>query len=188
MARVKPSYYPSRTSIERYHRNKQGESIEEVAKRDKVTQATVKTNIREVELWRSQRSVDLMNEDLSGIVINSARAVQSSLNDALTAENEFTTAEGEKISVPDHGTRLRAVSEVREIAKVVQPKNESHTNVNVGVGIAGGRIATASYVGMEDRLREIRKSRTEQPLLEENTVTATIIEGAPNGEDEDDAG
>jgi hypothetical protein len=60
--------------------------------------------------------------------------------------------------------------------------------VNVGVGIAGGRIATASYVGMEDRLREIRKSRTEQPLLEENTVTATIIEGAPNGEDEDDAG
>jgi len=178
------SYFPPQVAIDRYHRNKQGESIEEIAKRDGVTEITVKDSIRKVEIFRSRRSVDLMNEDIAGIVIDSGKAVNNALQEALTAENEYQDSKtGEKISVPDHSIRLQAASEVREFAKVIQPKVGPHSTVNVGVGISGGRVATGSYIGMEDRLREIRKTRAEQPLLEGRTVTATVLQ--TDGEEED---
>jgi hypothetical protein len=179
--------------LSRFIRQKSGKTIEEIAAEDGVSIEVVKTSIRNVEFKQGYHTNEYLQQNLIGVVLKLAPAAQSALLEALASgtNREATNAEGEKITIfePDHDTRLKAVAEVRQIAAVASPRAGHQTNVKVGVGVGlvGGGQASGSYVGMEERMREIRQARRDHPALPEATVkTVDIIDGDPGDDDEDE--
>lgn len=175
--------------FDRWTRNRAGESVAEIAVKDKVREEAVNHSLRTVNAYRSRNTVEAANHAMSGVVINVMDAVEKALMGALAASYE-TEKDGKKVQEPDHSTRMKAVSEARELAKVIQPKSPgTQIGVNVGVGI-GDRKATGIYVGMEERMRDIRKDMKERPQLAEAKVVQTQVLEAVAGEyiesDEDD--
>jgi hypothetical protein len=177
--------------LSRFIRQKSGKTIEEIAAEDGVTIEQVKVSIRAVEFKQGYHTNEYLQQNLIGVVLKLAPATQSALLDALTAgtTRESTNDRGEKIEIfePDHDTRLKAVSEVRQIAAVASPKAGNQTNVKVGVGLAlGAGQASGSYIGMEERMREIRQKMKDQPVLTASTVqSVNIIDGDVDDEDGD---
>lgn len=175
----------------RFFRNKHGESIEEIAAAEGVSVKAVKRSIESVNLYRSRNTHEQVNTILSHVVLEVGNQVRQALNEALGAT--FVVKDGDKtVHEPDHNTRMKAVGEVRQIAQVVQPKSGPSTNVTVGVGVTQQtRVASGGYIGMEDRLRQIRQDRLNKPEIEGKTVAVAELE-QPGGDfslgagDEDD--
>lgn len=177
--------------FDRWARNKSGESIEEIAKKDKVAEKAVATSLRTVDAYRSRNTAETANHAISGVVINVMQKLEAALVEALSANHE-TEKDGKKTNEPDHSIRLKAVSEVREMAKVIQPKTPAtQIGVSVGVGISD-RKASGSYIGMEERMRDIRKEMKDRPKLAEAKVVQTQVlepvagEYVESEEDDDD--
>lgn len=167
--------------FDRYYRNKSGESIEDIAKKDGVREKAVKDSLLTVEAYRTRNTVESTNQAMSSVVLNLASRIEGAIAEALEATYE-SEKDGKKIEEPDHTTRLKAVSEVREIAKVIQPKSGGpQIGINVGVGISD-RKASGTYVGMEERMRDIRKTIKERPQLAEAKVVQTQVLEAVAGE------
>jgi hypothetical protein len=174
----------SRVAMERYDRNKAGESIAEIAEKDKVSEKAVQDSIRNVQLYRSRYTHEAANQAISEIIVEKAQKVGKAIDNGLEAyqEYEITDKRGRKRRVrrPDVSAQMRAVGEYRQLAVVIQPKSAPSTHVNVGVGVSN-RVQTGSYSGMEDRLRTIIKKQKETPLLEGSTLVQSVME-IPTGE------
>lgn len=145
----------SQTALDRYARNKAGESIEEIARKDGVSEKAVKNSIRSIQLYRELHSTEFTNEGVNAVLQNRVRDLDKALENGLTASTEVEE-NGKKKNVPDVPLQLRAVGEFRSLLGTVQPKVAPTTSVQVGVGVSQTtRVATGTYVGMEDRLRRI---------------------------------
>jgi hypothetical protein len=168
----------------RWTRNRAGESVEEIAKKDGVGEEAVRKSLRSVEEYKARNTVDTANHAISGVVINVMQHVEKALIEGLSASYEVTktdenTKQEKTVKEPDHAMRLKAVAEAREMAKVIQPKGQGQSiGIQVGVGI-GDRKATGNYVGMEERMRDIRKEINERPLLAEKVVQTQVLEANP---------
>ncbi|MGC1686722.1 MAG: hypothetical protein WA734_13940 [Candidatus Acidiferrales bacterium] len=166
--------------LSRFIRQKSGKTIEEIAAEDNVTIEQVKNSIRAVEFKQGYHTNEYLQQNLIGLVLRLAPAAQGALLSALSAEKrrDSVNDRGEKITIaePDHDTQLRAVAEFQKIAVAAQPKVGNQTNVKVGVGlnVAAGQ-ASGSYVGLEERMRELRQKRKEQPIIEGSTVQAVSL-------------
>jgi hypothetical protein len=187
------------THLDRFIRNRNGKTIEEIAAEDGITQEAVRKSIRAVEFKKGFHTQEYLQEMLIGITLKSSPSVQNALLEALDASTKRTVKNdrGEDMTIlePDHDTRLKAVGEFRQIAAVAQPKPGHQTSVKVGVGVIGGvGQASGSFVGMEEVLRDIRQKRKEQPVLEGKTVQSVVLEaskseiidGDDDGDDDDD--
>lgn len=156
--------------LSRFIRSKNGKTAEEIAAEDGVTLEVVKKSVLDVEVKQGLHTTEFVQQFLNGLVIKLAPRVQVALLEALESENirEAKNDRGETLVIkePNHDTRLRAVSEYQKIAAVAQPKPGHQTNVKVGVGVGVGvNQASGSFVGMEDRMREIRQRMKDQPVL-----------------------
>jgi hypothetical protein len=178
--------------LERFILNRGGKTIEEIALAEHISEEAVRKSIRAVEIAKGFHTQEYLQEMLVGVVLNCSPTVQKSLLEALTAGamKDKVNDAGEKYSVfePDHDTRLKAIAEFGKIAVAAQPKPGHSTNVKVGVGLAMGQ-ASGSFVGMEERMREIRQQRKDQPILSAPIVQATIlnaeeVEDIDEGEEE----
>jgi hypothetical protein len=180
--------------LSRFIRQKAGKTIEEIAAEDGVTPEVVKVSIRNVEFKQGYHTNEYLQQNLIGVVLKLAPATQGALLEALTAGTNRTSTNdrGEEITIfePDHDTRLKAVAEVRQIAGVASPRAANQTNVKVGVGVGlGVNQASGSYVGMEDRMRELRQRMKDQPLLPDvviQTASLKTIDAEVEEEDGDD--
>jgi tetrahydromethanopterin S-methyltransferase subunit H len=183
--------------LSRFIRQKAGKTIQEIALEDHVTEDVVKNSIRNVEFKQGYHTNEYLNQTLIGMFIKLAPTAQVAMLQALAAgtNRESTNDHGEKITIfePDHDTRLKAVAELRQIAAVAQPKAGHQTNVKVGVGVGVGvNQASGSFVGMEDRMRELRQKMKDQPVLPDvvlqtaslKTIDAVVPEEDEDGEDE----
>jgi hypothetical protein len=177
-------------ALDRYYRNKAGESIEAIALKDKVSETTVKQSIRAVEVYRQRNSVDASNETLISTILASGPALRKTLLEALSAQSiEVSEQDGKKIVTkrPNHDVRLRAVSEVTKMAVAVQPKsNGPSTHVQVGVAIPGARSTGGIYVGMEERLSNIMAEQDQKPAAIQGEVLRQSALELPAGEIEED--
>lgn len=161
--------------LRRYYRNKNGETIQEIAKKDGVQEQTIKDSIRAVELYRIRRSVETMNENVVDVVLETLPNYKKAINDGLKAVSVVEEGNNKR-KEPDHNVRMKAASELRSLIQVVQPRTPHvhATQVNVGGGQGQQpRVATGSYLGMEDRLRvineELEKTKNavpSRPLLQ----------------------
>lgn len=165
--------------------------MEEIAEEDGITVDRVKDSIRTVEFKQGYHTNEYLNQNLIGIILKASPAAQDALLKLLTAtkSRDVKNERGEVMTVvePDTDAIAKGLAEYRQIAAVAQPKAGHQTNVKVGVGlnVAAGQ-ASGSYVGLEDRMREIRQRRIEQPVLESSNVqAATIVEGELVDEDEE---
>lgn len=145
----------SQTSLDRYARNKAGESIEEIARKDRVSENAIKNSIRSIQLYRELHSTDFTNEGVNAVLQGRVRDLDKALERGLNA-SDTVEENGKKKKVPDVPLQLRAVGEYRALLTTVQPKVAPSVNVGVGVGVnQTTRVASGTYVGMEDRLRKI---------------------------------
>lgn len=181
----------SNLHTERFLRSTSGETIADIAKDQGVTEKAILRSIADVKLYRSRNTHENVNQAISAVILSVAKELQNAVSQALKAT--FDVKDGDKtVKEADHSTRLRAAAEIRQLAQVVQPKSSPSTNVSVGVGVTQQtRVASGGYVGMEDRLRQIRQQRSEQTVLEGSTVAVAELE-QPGGEfavgdDQDDA-
>lgn len=177
--------------LSRFIRNRAGKTVEEIAEEDGITVDRVKDSIRTVEFKQGYHTNEYLNQNLIGIILKASPAAQDALLKLLTAtkSRDVKNERGEVMTVvePDTDAIAKGLAEYRQIAAVAQPKAGHQTNVKVGVGlnVAAGQ-ASGSYVGLEDRMREIRQRRIEQPVLESSNVqAATIVEGELVDEDEE---
>lgn len=164
--------------------NRTGESIGDVARKDKVSVDAVKRSIASVELFKGRNTVEAVNQELIDVVRKCSPAMQGAIIEALGATIEYK--QGETITTePDNSMRMLAVERLTELAKVVQPKGGG-TSVNVGVGVVANANASAGpYVGMEERLSEIRKQIATAPVLEGSTVQAAALTSEYADDEED---
>lgn len=166
--------------MQRFFRNRSGEDIATIAKNDKVSEKTVAESIRICEAYRTLSSAESINHSLGALVAEVLPEAQAAIKEALVATDQIEVEkDGKKElrTVADHGTRLRAFDRVVETARVIQPKVPSHPmHLQVGVGINPGRQASGSYLGMEDRMREIRTNLQTQPQLPAAEVEGEYIE------------
>jgi hypothetical protein len=170
--------------FERYAANKSGKSVEEIAEEDHVKPEAIRRSIETVEIYRHKNTADTMNQVLISVVQRLETKLLAALERGLGAQTEIHDDKGKVKKAPDHAMQIKAAAEVRQIAQVVQPKAAPQLNVGVGVGINSPptRVATGSYIGMEDRLREIRKLREGQATIEGRTaIVLKELEGT--GED-----
>ena len=178
----------SSVHFNRYFRNKSGKSIEEIAREEDVTERIVRKSVQTVEMFRQQHTAEHLNEIVIGMLLNRAQDIDAALQQAANAVEEIEVERNGKtttVKIPDHATRLEAVDKYTELAKTVQPK--VGPSIKVGVGIQT-QVASGPYVGMEDRLREIRKKRQEQPQIEGRVLTVADLESSGGPEDEEEDG
>lgn len=157
----------SEVHLKRYYRNKNGESISDIAATEKVEEQTVKNSIRAVELYRARHNVEVLNEAIVGAVLTVVPEVQKSIKRQLSATTIVDDGGGKKRKEPDYLTQRAAVAEVRGLIQTVQPKAPTVHSTQVAVGVNQGqapRLATGSYVGMEDRLKTITQELEAQPI------------------------
>lgn len=176
----------SEIHLDRYYRNKNGESIQDIATKDDVDEATVKNSIRAIEIQRQRHDVQVLNESIVATVLDVVPEMRKSLSRQLRAKS------GKK---QDYVVQRGAVSEIRGLLQTVQPKAPSvhATQVNVGNAEAGSaRIATGTYIGMEDRLKTITQQlETQDTTVDRKQLTQAKlepIEEAVYEEDEEEDG
>jgi hypothetical protein len=171
--------------LERALRVKGGYTVAEIAKQDGVSEQAVQKSLRIVNINRARHSDEFLKEEFVRIAMLLGPGTAQAVAGALNATYDVTrTEDGQEIvsQEPDYTTRLQAVDRVVEIAKVALPKGGPSINVGMGVNVNHPtRQATGTYVGMEDRLRDITKNIEHQPLLEGRTVQMTTLE-QPQGE------
>jgi len=180
--------------LSRFIRQKSGKTIEEIAAEDNVTVEQVKTSIRTVEFKQGYHTNEYLNQTLIGLILKASPAAQAALLDMLTAtkKREIKNDRGETVTVlePDTDVIAKGLAEYRQIAAVAQPKAGHQTNVKVGVGVGVGvNQASGSFVGMEDRMREIRQKMRDQPVLPDvviQTASLKTIDAEVDDEDGDD--
>ena len=185
MAQYGPSP-ASEVHLKRYYRNKSGESISEIAARDKVDEATVKNSIHSIELYRQRHNVEVLNEAIVGVVLDVVPRMKKSLARQLEAKTVVDDGNGKKRKEDDFQTQRSAVAEVRGLIQTVQPKaptvHATQVNANIGAGNTP-RLASGSYVGMEDRLKritdelEIKSTQPEPKKLMMQAPIASIEDG-----------
>lgn len=177
--------------FERFVRNKGGETVEEIAKKDKVKEEAVRISLRTVEAYRARNTFENANHAAAGVIMEVMGAVKTALEESLGATYEVTkkdpkTQIEETVHEPDHTTRLKGVAEAREILKVIQPKSAGQ-QIGISVGVStGDRKATGTYSGMEERLRDIRKDIKERPILEGKVIQTQVLEAEVGSVIEDD--
>jgi len=182
----------SKIHIQRYIRNRAGETVEEIAKHDHVTERAVQNSLRIAGIQRAHLTPEFMREGLIGVVMDGTTKISTSLLEALEATTPVEICKDgktETVMQPDHKTRFCAIDRYVNIATTAQPRGPaSQTNVNVGVGV-NVRQASGAYVGMEDRLRTIRQQMKEAPQLEARKVVGNILDAPtpdmPTGDDEE---
>src|SRR5258708_1924420 len=147
----------------RFDLNKSGKSIEEIAESEGVSPKSIRKSIESVTLYRTRNTHENMNQVLTSVVMRLGEKTEDALAQALASKIDIQIG-NKTVKEPDHSTRLKAVSEIRQIAQVVQPKVGPSTSVSVGVGVTQQtRVASGGYIGMEDRLSQIRLQRKQQP-------------------------
>lgn len=182
--------------LSRFIRNRAGKTVEEIAEEDGITVDRVKDSIRTVEFKQGYHTNEYLNQNLIGIILKASPAAQDALLKLLTAtkSRDVKNERGEVMTVvePDTDAIAKGLAEYRQIAAVAQPKAGHQTNVKVGVGVGVGIAqASGSYVGMEDRMRELRQKMKDQPLLPDVVIqTASLktidaeVEEVEDGGDE----
>jgi hypothetical protein len=170
----------SEVSLRRYYRNHElGEGIPEIAKSEGVEEETVRQSIHSVQLYRTRHKVEHAHEAMVGVVLNATPKVQRTLDKVLTAKTEITDAAGKVRKVDDLSMQLRGVEMVKGIIQTVQPRGPSTAvqinNANMAHA-QSARVATSSYVGMEDMLTEIMKEQQTQPAPEQRQLTGAKLE------------
>lgn len=154
----------SETHLRRYFRNKAGETLQEIAQSDGVEEITVKDSIRAVEVHRNRHNAETLNESVVATVLDIMPAVKKSLHSQLTATVVVEDDKGKKKREPDYQTQKNAVAEVRGLIQTVQPKTPTVHATQVNVGQPGApRLASGTYVGMEDRLKAIQTELDSKP-------------------------
>jgi adenosyl cobinamide kinase/adenosyl cobinamide phosphate guanylyltransferase len=170
---------PASIQQSRFLRHRVGFSIEEIARRDGVSQRTVERSIQRVDAFRQANSVEFVNEALSNSVMKHKQDMDRSIANALRAQRQVKDQKtGEIKTVPDHQVRLEAINKLIDIAKTVQPKAGHVIKVNVGVGV-GVRPSESQYVGFEDRIERIRESMA-APAQIEGSPEAGDASGGPD--------
>jgi len=175
----------SPVSLRRYHRSTElGEAIPEIAASEGVTEETVRQSINAVRLYRTRHKVEYAHEALVAVVLDTAPKVQRTLDKVLTAKTEITEKVGGKTrvrKVDDLSMQLRGVEMVKGIVQTVQPRGPSTAvqinNANLA-HTKSERVASGTYVGMEDMLTEIMKEQEAQPAPEQRQLTGAKLESA----------
>jgi hypothetical protein len=111
--------------LRRYVLHKLGKTPEEIAQMEGVKRAAVEKSIVSVDAFREANTVDVMNGAMVDTVIGRKRQMDKALDEALEAK--IVGKEGEM--VPDHKTRLSAITEVRELVRSIQPKAQGNKTV-----------------------------------------------------------
>jgi hypothetical protein len=177
--------------LSRFIRQKSGKTIEEIAAEDGVSVEQVKTSIRAVEFKQGYHTNEYLTQTLIGIILKASPAAQDSLLAMLTAtkSRQATNDRGEAITIvePDTDVIAKGLAEYRQIAVAAQPKAAHQTNVKVGVGVGVGvNQASGSYVGMEDRMRELRQKMKDQPALPDVVIQTASLKTIDSEVDEED--
>lgn len=184
--RIVTSLKSARTHLSRYTRHKLGLSAEEIAVQDKVRVSAVESSIGAIDSFRAANTIEFMNESLVDVVLENADVLKSSLRQSLTAN--IKDAKG-KI-VPDHKTRLAAVSKVTELAQAIQPK-PTGKGINLNVSQQNANLHAApppesGFVGYEERLRNIRRNIDQHNLLPSETGTVIDDDADIEADDEEE--
>lgn len=174
--------------FQRWEKNKGGKSIDEIAKEESVTPETVRRSLESVQLYRQRNTHENLNISLIEVLREVKHDILGAIQRGLNANVVFEE-NGKKRTEPDHNIQLKAVAEVRQLATVVQPKGGG-PQVTVGVAVSGQptRVASTGYIGMEDRLREIRQLRDRNTQQDGRTITVASLEApAPDFEEDGEA-
>lgn len=169
----------------RFHRNRSGQSIADIAQTDRVSEKTITESIRQIEVYNHMTAAEQINHGLGSLLLTSLPLASAALNDALVATDFVEVGKDKQgkprtVEVPDRSTRLRAIENLTEIAKVIQPKAPpASTHVQVGVGINSGIKATGTFVSMEARMRQIREGMVSAPQLEAADTKQSYMEPVP---------
>lgn len=155
----------------RYVRNKVlGMSIEKIAEEDGVDEKYIKKSISQVEAYHAMNTMDDLKTSQVEVVLFNAEMEKLAIHNALQAEDKVYSPEGELLDRrPNHEIQLAAVKVVKDIAesllgssaKVPLLPSTNTTQVNIMTGGSTG-IGIATF---EDRLREVKRKRTEQNIL-----------------------
>ena len=169
----------SEVALRRYYRNHElGEGIPEIAAAEGVAEETVRQSIHAVQLYRTRHKVEHAHEAMVGVVLNATPKVQRTLDKVLTAKTEITV-DGKTRKVDDLSMQLRGVEMVKGIIQTVQPRGPSTAvqinNANLAHA-QSARVASSSYVGMEDMLTEIMKEQEAQPAPEQRQLAGAKLE------------
>lgn len=177
----------SEVHLKRYFRNKNGETIADIAATDKVDEQAVKNSIRAVELYRARRNVEALNEAVVGTVLDVIPEMKKSIRRQLAATAVVDLPNGKKRKEPDFPTQRGAIAEVRGLIQTVQPKvSPVHaTQVNVGTQGNSPRVATGSYIGMEDRLKAITSELESTKDTQQKRLVQAPLQTVEDGEYEE---
>lgn len=174
----------------RYIRKRIGIEVAEIAKADKVTIETVQKSINMVEAYRACHTIEFVNEAIMGLIMENTGPVSKAIAGGLGAKLELEGAKGQKVTVPDHAMRMRAVDSFTKLVETVQPKAKTG-GVSVSVQQTAAALAAAptetSLLGFEDKLKVIRRKIQEQEALPSEVGTPYDDEAELADDDDEEA-
>jgi len=151
-----PSVYRSTSAnLRRHALHKLGRSIEEIAIEEGVRPAAIARSIESVDTMRLLNTPEVMTAEM----INSVIGRKLKYDQALEAALDAVIVGKKGTTTPNHNIRLRAVAEVRQMVKALQPRGGGiNLNVNNSSSALSSSIASSDtrFIGFEERLREVR--------------------------------
>jgi hypothetical protein len=145
----------------RWDRARQGLSIEEIAKQDKVEKEAIDKSLRMVELFRLNCAPSELELRQMETMLVIADQDEAALSRALNAHHNVYDSKGKKVGVePDYTVQGEAMKEVTKRTEILIGKKNGgagggvNVNVQNNVGVLGRSVTT-----FEDRLREIQQRR-----------------------------
>ena len=162
----------------RYLRSEAGDSIEDIAKQDKVSVETVKSSIRIVDQYRKGSSTTEMDLAIRSMVIKVVPKMQQTLSGLLDAEEmvevkDSNTGKTKVVKREDKTTRLEALRIGKELIVGLQPKTPP---VAVNVNQTNQVANLSAKETNEERLDRLRKQA--------NGFISNEVAGVPEGLDE----
>jgi hypothetical protein len=160
-----------------YDRFRNGESIEEIAKKDGITEVRVKQSIETVEVYEKMLSEELLRKQQIALIYSLAKKEFDVTMERLEAMKEGRAVDGSLIphlTVPDQEMRDKTSRTITDRMRVVLPQGGGGVNIQQNFrGAAGTGIGLTDVVTFEDRIRSIQARRQEQLAI---TAAAESIE------------
>lgn len=151
-----------------------GQSLEEIASREKCSVKHVERSIEQFEIFQAVYSVEQVVIGQAAIVLKNVELEQRVLASALEAKRSvIVRRDGQEVleesDVPDHETRLHAVEIINKKIESIMPKGGG---ISISQNVSNQVSAPSITMSFEDRLRQIKEKR-DNLLLEAKPIEVT---------------
>lgn len=149
--------------------------IEEIARNEGVSAASIRTSIRSVEMHRAQHSHEQSEQAVRQMIIGVMPQATDTINELLTAKmtveiNDQKTGKKKIVEKPDRTTQLEATRVIKDIIVGIQPKAPLIAQKVQQTNTTQSATIISKSETVEDRMRRLRAKAQQHNQLPPETA------------------